>query len=34
MNAMLIPLHIAVHLTRRLVEQGGPKPRVVRRPHS
>jgi hypothetical protein len=31
-GAMLIPTtYIAVHLTRRLVEQGGPKPRFVRR---
>jgi hypothetical protein len=31
---MFIPAHIARDLTRRLVEQGGPKPRYVRRRHS
>lgn len=31
MNPMLIPTHLAITLTRRLVEQGGPKPRYVRR---
>jgi hypothetical protein len=30
---MPIPTHIAVTLTRKYVEQGGPKPRFVRRPH-
>ena len=31
---MPIHAHIAVNLTRRLVEQGGPKPRFVRDRHS
>jgi len=30
---MPIPAYFAVTLTRRLVEQGGPKPRFVRKRH-
>jgi hypothetical protein len=30
MNAMPIHTYLAVTMTRRLVEQGGPKPRFVR----
>jgi hypothetical protein len=31
---MFIPMYLAVEKTRRLVENGGPKPRHVRRPMS
>jgi hypothetical protein len=32
LKPMLIPIHIAVHATRRIVEGAGPRPRTVR-PH-